>query len=255
MHKIQIVSNGKSRNFYFPENRSEISYKEGFFLSDFLFKKANLSTEEKALEYLKFFFHEGNILKLNDIQIAQLLPLAIKIVETPDDEPVRVLIKSFGHLFKNYHAPMQNLESSVVAEFIVADNYCQKVPDDPKNLDLLLACLYRLKDSTKKYGDVRTRFDTDSLEARAAKFRNVNYAIKLQCFHFFVEIKKRIAINYEELFVGDESPEEVKGDWTETLLQVSENKVFGMMEEVKYTNLYEVLDYLLMKKRQNRPKP
>lgn len=248
MHEIKI----DKKTFYFPENRSEISLKESLFLSDFLFKKSHYSIEEKALEYLKFSFQEGNILKLNDIQLAQLVPFAIKIIEIPEDEDIRPLFKSFSHLFKTYHAPAANLESSVVAEFIVADDYCQKIPEQPKYLDLLMACLYRKKDSKKKHGDLRVKFDTDDLEARASKFRNVHYAIKLQCFHFFVAVKKRIAENYEELFVSDDDPNAVKGDWTETLLQIAENKVFGEMEKVKYTNLYEVLDYQLMKKRQNK---
>lgn len=249
MHEIKI----DKKTFYFPENRSEISLKESLFLSDFLFKKSHYSMEEKALEYLKFSFQEGNILKLNDIQLAQLVPFARKIIEIPEDEDIRPLFKSFSHLFKTYHAPAPNLETSVVAEFIVADAYCQQIPEEPRKLDLLMACLYRKKDAKKKHGDLRVKFDTDDLEARASKFKNVHYAIKLQCFHFFVAVKKRIAENYEELFVSDDDPNAVKGDWTETLLQIAENKVFGEMEKVKYTNLYEVLDYQIMKKRQNKP--
>lgn len=256
MHKIEIAK----KTFYFPENRSEISLKESLFLSDFLFKKSHYSIEEKALEYLKFSFQEGNILKLNDIQLAQLVPFAIKIIEIPEDEDIRPLFKSFSrwqrsfYLAKReiYYAPAPNLETSVVAEFIVADAYCQQIPEEPRKLDLLMACLYRKKDSKKKHGDLRVKFDTDDLEARASKFKNVHYAIKLQCFHFFVAVKKRIAENYEELFVSDDDPNAVKGDWTETLLQIAENKVFGEMEKVKYTNLYEVLDYQIMKKRQNK---
>ncbi len=185
-------------------------------------------------------------LACNVVQQIQILALLDWFSESLPNYP---LLSSFVFKGKKYHAPQENMQSSVLAEFILCDTILMSYQKDKNYLEKLTAILYR-EAEPKKIGDIRQKLDTDKTDIAAKAFEKIDAPYKLSALAFFLAVKEHISNAYQEAFEDDEDSEDLGGGWGFTLYSIAESHTFGVYEDVKFCNLYEILNYLVKKKRE-----
>lgn len=212
-------------------------------------KFADMPEENRQKEFLWAMLDQKQRKWLAACNIVQQVQILSLLDWFSDDLPTYPLLSSFVFRGKKYHAPQENMQSSVLAEYILCDNILMSYQKDKNYLEKLTAILYR-EAEPKKIGDIRQKLDTDKTDIAAKVFEKLDTPYKLSALAFFLAVKEQISEQYAEAFEEDEDSEDLGGGWGFTLYSIAESNTFGVYEDVKYCNLYEILNYLVKKKRE-----
>lgn len=194
--------------------------------------------------------------RINKVQLAQILT-TLDWIESPN--LTKPLLPTFKQKGETFIAPEELMASSSIVEWIFAETYAKGIKEDINQLFYVLAVLYRPQKKRKKKGDLREKFDTDTLEERAEQFKTLPMYIPLSAFHFYMATVQEIRDRYHILFpppVKDEktgeylTPPESNFDWWDCLLSIAETGTFGDFEQVKFTNMHEIFRYLTKKQKE-----
>lgn len=251
MHKIEI----NRVNFQLPSSFSEIDLKQlGGFLSTVFSNMSELEKRVHLVYALAPLKAHAVLKKLNEVQFAQVAALLNWVM---DDLPVVANPHSFQISGELFIGPQENMATSVMAEFLFADNYLMQAKKDPEKIYWLTAVLYRPENKRKRKGDRRQKLDTDVLEEHAQAMKKLPAGVPLAAMAYMIAAKKMMAATYPKVFQTSYSEESEEVDpttvgnaWVNAMLSIAENGVFGTMEKVKYTNVHEVLLYLEKKERE-----
>ncbi len=183
----------------------------------------------------------------NDVQFSQILACLNWFQNPLPDKP---LFENFEFEGAEYFAPQEKMQSSCIAEFVVCDNILQSYENDTLYLEKLTAVLFRPIDKSKIFGDRRVKMNTDQTFETAKAFQKLDISYKLAALSFFMAVKEYVATVYQQAFEDDGDGEDLGGGWAYTLMTVAETKTFGTLEDVKFTNLHEVLQFLVKKKKE-----
>lgn len=204
--------------------------------------------KQTAFLYAILSYKQNKALSLcNDVQFAQILGCLNWFQNPFPDKP---LFEKFEFEGTEYFAPQEKMQNSCIAEFVVCDNTLQSYESDALYLEKLTAFLFRPIDKTKIFGDRRVKMNTDQTIETAKAFQKLDMSYKLAALSFFMATKEYISEVYAQAFEDDGEGEDLGGGWAYTLMTVAETKTFGTLEDVKFTNLHEVLQFLVKKKKE-----
>lgn len=270
MHKIEIGNIIK----YYPERIDEMSQDQFIYFSEKVLQyyRKIISYDDLCLSLVyrflgikrkthfptsrnaeKILFNLGQLMKLNDSFFKD------KIIEGKKFKLIRCdfvknLIPKIKVGRKYYHGPDIALSNTCFGEYITAlSNYMDfSKSHEEKDLDLLVASLYRPLDRSKfRKNDGRIDFDEQELIYYATKVKDVALSVKYGIYLWFSSCQKFIVTNKEleisggikvdlsVLFKSDKSS--VKGiGMPGAVYSLAESQVFGNTQETLKQNTYKI---------------
>lgn len=188
-------------------------------------------------------------MQLSDEQITDLLGYKIvDFVMNGENNLQKNHLPHFYALGKKYHGPADKLANVVLIEFALADTYYNRywTTGDAKDLDMLIACLYRpakdnLNTSSVNYnGDKRQKFNQHLVNGIAGKISGLSLKKKLLIMLFFAGCRNTMEEMYPYLFKAkEENSKETGGGWNDLIVSLSNGDVTAM-EKVAETDLHTV---------------
>lgn len=246
MNHIRIDNN----YFRLPKSLNDLTEKQ--LHSYIACRFSGLSPFESQLVFLKSLVNTKINRVLRDLSAVQLTEIVALLDWLHEPLPLKPLFEKFTFDGVVYYAPQERMSTSVIAEYINCDNALMSYEVDELYLEKLTAFLYRPADSSKEFGDIREKMNTDKTIATATAFKRLPITYKIAALGFFVEIKQFIASAYKEVFEKEEEEGLVESSWGTTLMKIAETQVNGKLEDVKFTNIYEIFGYLKLKKQEHQ---
>jgi len=244
MHKILI----NKTTFQLPSSLAELNMEQRKLLLRCRFAEfTDLAKQTAFLDALLTTKQHKAVSLCNDVQFSQILG-CLNWFQNP--LTAKPLFEKFEFEGTDYVAPQEKMQSSCIAEFVVCDNLLQSYESDSLYLEKLTAVLFRPIDNAILYGDRRVKMNTDQTFETAKAFQKLDISYKLAALSFFMATKEYISDVYAQAFEEDGDGEDLGGGWGYTLMTVAETKTFGTLEDVKFTNLHEVLQFLVKKKKE-----
>ena len=235
MHLIEI---GKLK-FKLPAGLRDLKLTDWVFwlYVDFQEELEDLEKRQRFFDYWTSGFSrkmKQAIESLNRLQMWQVLECLQWFHKL---EPIAFAPKQrFG--LQNYYA--RNIDKMTLIEFVFADRAFEQIKEKPEKLPELCSILYRPKGE---------KFDYDHCLTRVRQFSKISKTLQISVLYWFLQIKRQIKTDYEELFEGNGKDDGL--GWAGTIMTLAETHIFGTLEETKFANLKEVLLFLVKKHREN----
>jgi hypothetical protein len=207
-----------------------------------------------------------HVISFTPEQLTQLNHLFDFLLE--ENNLTRQLIPSFsiGLLRRKLYGPGDGLASVNANEFMEADDYYMEFEKtkDIKQIDKLIACLYRPKNkevnvkSEAFAGDVRLPFNPYTVERRAKKIAWLDSSTKLGILLWYKGCRGAWEAFFDKIFSGETQESVLNYGWPETIIKLS-GDTFGDLEATGKQPMFNILlkmqidmkDYEEMQRKQD----
>lgn len=262
-----------NRTLYLPDDLSECDLRQYIEVSGiiFLLQIGQISYTDFRIHALYKLLNlkavKTNVFdeekKSNIYQLSELLNSFFDIDYSNKDEPLRVLklyytknpIPKFLGYFRNYYGPQDDFEDITFGEYLDMleefINFSQT--NEMIYLHRLLAIGYRPR---KLLSRQRTNYNLSKVPKRAKQFKSQHIGIVWGFQLYFASFNSYLSsckifvqgseLDFSILFSQDTTDKsEIPGMGMKTvLLSIAESGVYGSLDQVRKTNLWEVLTYM-----------
>ena len=171
-------------------------------------------------------------------------------------------LTSLKHKGETYYAPGTALSNLRMLELIKADSYLDLFQRTGKEefLNKLIAVLYRPAAQEPAAYDVREKFDSSTVEARAEALSTIRNEHKQVILFNYVECWKVVLKQNAALFPqqkessGNSSGQSRVQMWMDVLFDLGETTYFAGEQAAKQAFIHEALPYLNKKAKERQPK-
>ena len=163
-----------------------------------------------------------------------------------NDLSIQLIPQFIAGLFKTLHGPASRLENCSAAEWAFADKFLNAFlkTKDEKDLNSLVACLYRPACKNHPLTDVREPFDLGKVECYARHTAKLKLSERLAIAIFFMGCRTHIIGRFKAVFSVKKSRNKAdKSGWLGFFYDLAGPKT-GTFHEVSAYNIYELLSIL-----------
>ncbi len=250
---LQKVDGNREKTFtiQLPTHWGELTRPQVWVVADLL-----LSPEpfKAKFELLKHMIAPSVFRYLDEFQISELGNCLDFLFESDN------LTKNQFPKFKTFFGPTDMLSKTTLSEYARADTHFRKFikTQNIKELDLLVACLYRpskrnihnLKRDDKWSGDCRQAYNPDKVQENAKLIAKLPHKFKCATFLFFVGCKQKFVEMFKDIFPQNPPKNSKEGSWADTKLDLAEAGIFGDLNATGETYILNALAFLNKKAKE-----
>jgi hypothetical protein len=147
--------------------------------------------------------------------------------------------------FNRLYGPADALQNTSAAEWAFADTYLNSFlkTKNEKDLNMLIACLYRPAGNKDKLNDAREDFDLAKIEKNMLFTSKFNLEVKLAIAVFFIGCRNHIIEKFKPVFSGSNTKKVDKSGWLGFFYDLAGPKT-GTYHQVSTHNIYELMGIL-----------
>lgn len=244
MNKVRLELNDKSFLRELPSEWNELSKVQLLHLAPLvLSSKASIEVlREIAVHFLDL---PSNLYK--EMNLSQLDPIAKSFLPfwKTNNLTVQLLPVVRSSPFQKLIGPAAGLQNTSAAEWAFADTYLNSFlkTQNEKDLNMLIACLYRPAGTKIKTDDAREDFDLTKIEKNMLLTARFSFEVKLAIAVFFIGCRNQIIQKFKPVFSGTNAKKADKSGWLGFFYDLAGPKT-GTYHQVSTYNIYELMGIL-----------